>query len=167
MKKIQTIPSSSLYPNPVLLISSSHRGKESIITIAWAGTVSSDPPYVCIGIRKERFSYDLITKSKEFVVNIPTFDMLREIEICGTKSGKDIDKWKECNFTKGESTKIEVPYINECPVNMECRVERVLELGTHDLIIGKVLALHITEEWKERGYPNMVTYTRGKYKKCV
>jgi len=120
MEKLQERPSSALYPNPVMLVSAFHEGKESIITLAWGGTCCSNPPYIAIAVRKERFSYNLISNSKEFVVNIPTSDLKESVEFCGTKSGKDYDKWKECDFTKGRSVKIKTPYIEECPVNMEC-----------------------------------------------
>ena len=165
MKKLQENPSSALYPNPVMLVSSSHKRKDSIITLAWGGTCSSSPPTVGIAIRKNRFSYDLIANSKEFVVNIPTTEMLEEVELCGTKSGRDIDKWKECNFTKKKSTVVKTPFIQECPVSMECKLKQIVELGTHDLFLGEVVALHLDEEWKQEKYPNMLTYTRGVYSK--
>ena len=167
MKKLQENPSSALYPNPVMLVSAAFEDKESIITLAWGGTSGSNPPYVSIAIRKSRYSYSLIKNSKEFVLNIPTASMLEQVEFCGTKSGRDFDKWKECNFTKGESVNISTPYIVECPVSLECKVFQILELGTHDLIIGEVVAYHLDEKWKEESYPDMLTYTRGKYKKCV
>jgi len=165
MKKLQENPSSALYPNPVMLVSSSHEGKDSIITLAWGGTCSSSPPIVGIAIRKNRFSYDLIANSKEFVVNIPTTEMIEEVELCGTKSGRDIDKWKESKFTKKESTVVKTPFIQECPVSMECELKQIVELGTHDLFLGEVVALHLDEEWKQEKYPNMLIYTRGVYSK--
>ena len=167
MKKLQERPASALYPNPVMLVSASDGERESIITLAWGGTASSSPPYVSIAIRKERFSYGLIKKSKEFVLNIPTIDQLDSVEFCGTKSGIDTDKWKECNFTKGKSVEVNTPFIVESPASLECKLYKVVKLGSHDLFIGEVVALHIDEEWKESGYPKMLTYTRGKYKECV
>ena len=166
MKKLQEQLSSALYPNPVMLVSSSYEGKESIITLAWGGTCSSSPPTVGVAIRKNRFSYDLIAGSKEFVVNIPTVEMLEKVELCGTKSGRDIDKWTECNFTKGNSDVIKTPFIEECPVSLECRLIQIVELGAHDLFLGEVVALHLDEEWKEKKFPDMLTYTRGIYSKC-
>jgi len=164
MKKLQERPTSALYPNPVMLVSVSHEDKESIITLAWGGTCSSNPPYIAVAIRKERFSYDLISKSKEFVVNIPTADLKESVEFCGTKSGKEYDKWKECNFTKGQSVEITTPYILECPVSMECKLHQIIELGSHDLLIGEVVALHLDEKWRDDEYPDLLTYVRGKYK---
>jgi len=166
MKKSQEVVSSALYPNPVMLVSTSYEGKESIITLAWGGTCSSSPPSVAIAIRKGRYSYDLIASSKEFVVNIPTTDMVEEVEFCGTKSGKEFDKWAECNFTRGKSDIVKTPHIAECPVSLECKLKQIIKLGSHDLFIGEVVALHIDEKWKDERYPNMLTYTRGVYKKC-
>ena len=165
MKKLQKNPSSALYPNPVMLVSSLQEDKESIITLAWGGTCSSSPPTVGIAIREDRYSYELIANSKEFVVNIPTADMIEEVELCGTKSGRDTDKWMKCNFTKTKSIAVKTPHIQECPVSMECKLKQIVELGTHDLFLGEVVALHICEEWKQDRYPNMLTYTRGVYSK--
>jgi flavin reductase (DIM6/NTAB) family NADH-FMN oxidoreductase RutF len=148
-----------------MLVSSSYEGKESIITLAWGGTCSSNPPYVGVSIRKERYSYDLILKSKEFVVNIPSAEQKEVVEFCGTKSGKDFDKWKECNFTKGQSVEISTPFISECPVSMECKLHQLVELGSHDLFIGEVVALHVDENWKDKEYPDLLTYVRGKFKR--
>ncbi len=163
MKKLQDTPSSALYPNPVMLVSSSYEGKESIITLAWGGTCSSSPPTVGVAIRKNRYSYDLIANSKELVVNIPTAEMLEAVELCGTKSGRDIDKWKECKFTKKQSSVVKTPTIQECPVSLECKLKQIVELGSHDLFLGEVVALHLDEDWKQEKYPNMLTYTRGVY----
>jgi flavin reductase (DIM6/NTAB) family NADH-FMN oxidoreductase RutF len=165
MKRLQERISSGLYPNPVLLVSSKYKEKESIITLSWGGNVCSEPPMVAIGVRKQRYSYELISQSKEFVINIPTADMINEVNLCGTKSGKDVDKWKECSFTKGKSKEINTPFINECPINMECKLEQIIKLGTHDLFLGRVVALHLEEEWKDNMFPKMLTFTRGIYKK--
>jgi flavin reductase (DIM6/NTAB) family NADH-FMN oxidoreductase RutF len=88
---------------------------------------------------------------------------LEEVKICGTKSGKDIDKWAVCNFSREESIKVDVPAIKECPASMECKVDQIISLGTHDLFLGRIVALHIDEQWKINGYKGMLTYSRGKY----
>ena len=92
--------------------------------------------------------------------------MKESVEFCGTKSGMDFDKWKECNFTKGKSMEIKTPFISECPVNMECKLHQIVELGSHDLFIGEVVALHLDENWKDEKYPDLLTYVRGIYKTC-
>ena len=146
--KIEEEPGAAFYPNPVVLVSVQDETSESIITLAWAGTSCSDPPFLSLGIRPNRYSNPILKKSKECVVNFPTSDMLEQVQLCGTKSGKDIDKWKECNFTKTQSKEVTVPAINECPVNMECKIEQIIPLGTHDLFLARVVALYVDEKWK-------------------
>jgi flavin reductase (DIM6/NTAB) family NADH-FMN oxidoreductase RutF len=167
MKKLLDSVSAGLYPNPVLLVSSEYLGEESIITLSWAGNSCSNPPIMSLGIRKERHSYNIIKQSMEFVINIPTTSMLDEVEICGTKSGKDIDKWIKCSFTKGKSEVVNVPHIEECPVSLECKVIQIIELGSHDLFLGEVVAIHMDEKWNSEQCPELLTYVRGIYKKCV
>jgi len=120
-----------------------------------------------LGIRKERHSHNIIKQSMEFVINIPIANMLDKVEICGTKSGKDIDKWKECNFTKGQSKIVNAPHIEECPVSLECKVVQIIELGSHDLFLGEVVAIHMDEKWKSEQYPDLLTYVKGIYQKSI
>lgn len=162
MKKEEEV-NSRFYPNPVVLTSVKHKSMESIITLSWASTCCSDPPMVSIGVRPERYSYEILKNSGEFVVNFPTVDILDSVDFCGTKSGREYDKWKECNFTRVPSKIVIPPAIKECPVNMECKIEHQIKLGTHDLFIARVLTSHVDQEWKEARYPNMLTYTRGRY----
>ena len=161
--KLDTSPNPCFYPNPVVLVSVKYGSKESIITLAWVGTVCSDPPMVSMSIRPNRFSYDLLKESGECVMNFPKSSMLEEVQLCGTKSGKHIDKWNECSFTRRKSKEVDVPAIDECPVNMECKITQIVNLGTHDMFIAKVEALHIDDDWKKDNYPSMLTFTRGKY----
>ena len=161
--KINEKPNSCFYPNPVVLVSVTHELKESIITLSWVGTCCSEPPVVSISVRPERYSHQILQDSKEFVINFPTLSLIDQVKICGTKSGRDIDKWKVCNFTKTESKEVNTPAIAECPVNIECKVEQVIKLGTHDLFIARVVASHIDDKWKTNGYSDMLTFTRGKY----
>ncbi len=155
--------STFFYPNPVILVSAKQGTKESIITLSWAGTCCSDPPIVSIGVRPGRYTYSLIKETKEFVINFPTETILKQVEICGTQSGRDIDKWSECNFTREESKMVNIPSIKECPVSMECKVEQIIPLGTHDLFLSRIVALHIDNQWRLEGYKGMLTYSRGKY----
>ena len=155
--------STFFYPNPVLLVSAKQNTKESIITLSWAGTCCSNPPIVSIGVRPERYTYDLIKESKEFVINFPTESILEQVKICGTKSGKNINKWEACNFSREGSSRVDVPSIKECPVSMECKVEQIISLGTHDLFLGRIVALHVDDQWKSVGYKGMLTYSKGKY----
>ncbi len=161
--KIDEKGNSSFYPNPVVLTSVKSQSMESIITLSWAGTCCSNPPMVSIGVRPERYSYNILKNSGEFVINFPTESMLDSVKFCGTKSGRDYDKWEECGFTRVPSKNIVPPAISECPVNIECKVEHVIKLGTHDLFIGRVITSLVDQNWKAQSYPNMLTYTRGKY----
>ncbi|MHA1399593.1 MAG: flavin reductase family protein [Candidatus Heimdallarchaeaceae archaeon] len=167
MKKLKEQISPYLYPNPALLISCKNKEEESIITISWAGTCCSDPPTVSIGVRPSRFSYDLIKQSKQFVINVPTADMLEQVKFCGTESGREYDKWKECHFTREKGREVEVPLIKECPINLECRVKDIIEIGAHHLFIAEIVALHVDEEWKKNRDSDMLTYSAGVFSKTI
>jgi flavin reductase (DIM6/NTAB) family NADH-FMN oxidoreductase RutF len=120
--------------------------KANIITLAWVGTVCSDPPAVGIGVRPERYSHGLIAESGEFVVNIPRADQVGVVDYCGQVSGRDVDKWAKCGLTESPANKVRTPLIAECPVALECRVTHQLTLGTHDLFIGEVLSVQADED---------------------
>jgi flavin reductase (DIM6/NTAB) family NADH-FMN oxidoreductase RutF len=118
----------------------------NIITLAWVGTVCSDPPAVGIAVRPERFSHQLIIQDGEFVVNLPRADQLGIVDYCGHVSGRDVDKWAACGITPVPASKVRTPLIAECPVALECRVSHRLELGAHDLFIGEILAVQIDDD---------------------
>lgn len=145
--KVETKPTSLLYPCPVVLVTSSDgTGKPNIITLAWVGVVCSDPPMIGIAIRPGRYSYALIERRGEFVVNIPTKDLLNQTEYCGVISGRDVDKFSKSGLTPQPSSKVAPPLIRECPVNLECKVRKKIRLGSHDLFIGEVVSLHVEED---------------------
>jgi flavin reductase (DIM6/NTAB) family NADH-FMN oxidoreductase RutF len=129
-----------LYPNPVVMVSCSNGNTDNIITLAWVGTVCSNPPMVSISIRPSRYSHEIITASKELVINIPDAKMTEACDFCGTHSGRDIDKFKALNLTKEKGFTVNTPLIKECPVNIECKVSKVINLGTHDMFIGEVVS---------------------------
>lgn len=153
MGKITKPGMTGMYPTSVVLVTSkSAESKPNIITLAWAGIVCSDPPMVGIAIRPSRHSHGLITLSSEFVVNMPTEEILLEVDECGVLSGSDMDKFWNMGLTQLPASQVKAPLIEECPVNLECRVIQVLNLGSHDLFIGQVLATHIDEDLiDERG----------------
>jgi flavin reductase (DIM6/NTAB) family NADH-FMN oxidoreductase RutF len=136
--------STVLYPVPVVLVSCGLE-RPNIITLAWAGTVCSDPPAVGIGVRSERFSHGLIAEAGEFVVNLPRADQVAIVDYCGQVSGRDVDKWAACGLTPAPGSKVRTPLVTECPVSLECRVTHQLALGVHDLFIGEVLAVQVDE----------------------
>ncbi len=158
--KDKITPNSDLYPNPVALISSKFKDKESIVTLAWVGTVCSNPPMVSISIRPSRFSHELVKKSGEFVINIPTTSMVKQINMCGSKSGRDSDKWSISGFTRQLSETVTVPCIAECPVNMECKVKHIHSLGSHDMFVAEVTSVHKDSNWEEKD-GEMIVFARG------
>jgi flavin reductase (DIM6/NTAB) family NADH-FMN oxidoreductase RutF len=136
--------STALYPIPAVLVSCGQE-RPNIITLAWVGTVSSDPPAVSIAVRPERLSHSLIAEAGEFVVNLPYANQVDAVDYCGQVSGREVDKWAACRLTPVRATKIDTPLIAECPVALECRVTHQLTLGVHDLFIGQVLAVQVDE----------------------
>ncbi len=139
-------PTAALAPNPVALVSAGSLEKSNITTIAWTGIINSDPMLVYVSIRKTRLAHEMITEIGNFVINLPTDKQVVEADLCGTKSGRDIDKYKECNFTKSISSMITSPGIKECPINIECKVKEVKNLGSHDMFIAEVVNINIEEE---------------------
>ena len=145
MPKTDFPPREGLFPLPVVLVSSIDKATQipTIITIAWCGVVCSDPALLSISIRPSRHSYRLIKEAGDFVINIPTSSMLKQVDLCGIHSGRNIDKFKVCSFTSEKSSKTSSPLIKECPVNIEARVKEIIPLGAHDMFIGEVLLIHV------------------------
>ena len=163
-------PGNFLYPVPAVMVSCMDEEKKpNIITIAWTGTICSDPPMVSISVRKSRYSYDLIKKSGEFVINLTTRKLARATDFCGVRSGRDLDKFEACGLTPQKSSQIETPLIAESPVNIECRLKQVIELGSHDLFLAEVVAVDVDSEYiDENGSFHMedvdlIAYSHGSY----
>lgn len=148
MSKLALPPSECLYPVPVVLVSCLDKKtkRANIITIAWCGVVCSSPPLLSISIRPSRYSHEIIKNTGDFVINIPSSDIVKKADICGIQSGKDTDKFTICGFTGIASSKISSPMIKECPVNIECTLKDIVRLGAHDMFIGEVVATHADEE---------------------
>ena len=144
--KVRKTPWTALFPCPVVLVTCVDAdGKPNIITLAWAGTVCSDPPTLGLGVRPHRYSYTLIADSREFVVNIPTTAILRETDYCGMVSGRDVAKFSATGFTPEPAEKVQPPLIQQCPVNLECVLTKKVPLGTHHLLLGEIIAVHVDE----------------------
>lgn len=163
-------PGNMLYPLPVVMISVADKaGKANIITVAWAGTVCTNPPMVSISVRPERHSYDIIKETGEFVINLTTKELAYATDYCGVKSGRDVDKFKEMNLTPVAGEKVKAPLIKESPVNLECRVTQVLALGSHDMFLAEVVAVHADKQYMdEKGkfhleYAEPIVYSHGSY----
>ena len=163
-------PGNMLYPVPAVMVSCQRPGeKPNIITIAWAGTVCSSPAMVSISVRKERYSYDILKETGEFVINLVTEQSVKAADYCGVRSGRDVDKFKEMRLEKAEAEKIHAPMILNSPVNIECKVTECKELGSHHMFLATVEAVHIDEDYlNEKGKfclndTGLVTYSHGEY----
>lgn len=164
-------PGNMLYPLPAVMVSvGNEKGESNILTIAWTGTVCSDPAMLYISVRPSRYSYDMIKATGEFVVNLTTEDLVRATDYCGVKSGRDVDKWKEMNLTKGPSNELKyAPIIMESPVNIECKVVDVKELGTHHMFLAEVVSVQISDEFMnennkfELNKTGLLAYSHGEY----
>ena len=163
-------PGNMLYPLPAVLVSAADKkGNSNLLTIAWAGTICSDPPMVSISVRPERYSYHMIEETGEFVVNLTTEGLAFATDYCGVKSGKDVDKWKECGLHKIPGEKVGVPMVEESPVNLECQVVEKKELGSHHMFLAEVVAVHVDERYMdETGRFHLndakpLVYSHGRY----
>lgn len=170
MKKIDFKGSVILNPVPVVLITSKNKeGKENVFTVAWAGTINTKPPMLSISVRPERLSYEYIKDSMEFVVNMPSSSLVRAVDYCGVRSGRQNDKIKEMDFTMTQGSSVSASYINECPVNIECRVKQIIPLGSHDIFIAEVVCSHVDESLMDSSgkihleKANLISYCHGEY----
>ncbi len=159
-----------LYPLPVVMVSMTDtQGRHNIITIAWAGTICTNPPMVSISVRPERYSYPILKETGEFVINLTTKDLVFATDYCGVKSGRDVDKFKELNLTALPAEKVKAPLIGESPVNIECRVTQVIPLGSHDMFLAEVVAVHAQKQYMdEKGKFHLeqaqpIVYSHGAY----
>lgn len=158
-----------LAPLPAVLVSCGDMENSNIITIAWTGIVNTQPPKTYISVRKSRYSYDLIEKSGEFVINLTTADMVKKVDYCGIYTGRKVDKFKKCEFTKESAKEVGAPIIAECPLALECRVTEKMELGTHDLFLADIVATDVDESLLDKngklnlGKANLMAFAHGEY----
>ena len=160
-----------LYPLPAVMVSCANAaGEKDIVTVAWAGTVCTNPPMLSISLRPERHSYHIVRESGEFVVNLVTARLQRACDWCGVRSGRDYDKWEECHLTPASATALDLaPTIAESPVSIECRVRDVLELGSHHLFLADVLAVQVEEGLLDKSgkldltRAGLTAYSHGEY----
>lgn len=163
-------PGNMLYPVPAVMVSCGRQGeKANIITVAWAGTICSDPVMVSVSIRPERYSYGIIKETGEFVVNLVNNRLVFAADYCGVKSGRDVDKFREMQLTPLPSRQIGTPGIAESPVCLECKVTQVIPLGTHDMFLAQVVGVTVDEQYMdEKGKfhlnsAGLVAYSHGEY----
>lgn len=163
-------PGNMLYPLPVVLVTVADRlRKTNVFTVAWAGTICSNPPMVSISVRPERYSYHMLKETGEFVINLTTKELVYATDFCGVRSGKEIDKFQKMNLTKISGKEVGAPLIQESPVNLECRVTSVVPLGTHDMFMAEVVAVHADEAYLDENNKfnlqkaNPIVYSHGTY----
>jgi flavin reductase (DIM6/NTAB) family NADH-FMN oxidoreductase RutF len=170
-KKIHWKPGTMIYPLPAVMVSLGNSPKYyNIITIAWTGTICSNPPMCYISVKPERHSYGTLKEQKEYVINLTNSTIAYQTDWCGVKSGKDYNKFEEMNLTPVPATKVQAPIIKESPVNIECKVKQIVPLGSHDMFISDVIAVHVDEGLlhEETGAlrldkAEMITYSHGFY----
>lgn len=146
MSKIHWKGSTLLGPLPAALVTCGTLEKPNAIAIGWTGITCSNPPQTYISVRPERYSYDLIKESGEFVINLTTGAMARKVDFCGVKSGRDMDKLKECGFTVEPGTETSAPVLCQSPLALECKVNQILHLGSHDMFLADIVAVHVEED---------------------
>lgn len=163
-------PGNMLYPIPAVMVSCGREGEvPNIITVAWAGNICSSPAMLSISVRKERYSYDIIKDTGEFVVNLTNRELMKATDWCGVRSGRDYDKFKEMKLTPLKSQKISAPGIAESPVNIECKVKQVVELGSHDMFIAEVMCVTVDDKYMDDngrfdlGAADLIAYSHGEY----
>ena len=163
-------PGNMLNPVPAVMVSVTDKaGNNNIITVAWAGTVCTNPPMLSISVRPERFSYNMIKETGEFVVNLTTEELLRACDYCGVKSGRDVDKFKELHLTPLAMQHVSAVGISESPVNIECKVVEVKKLGSHDMFIAEVVNVTVDDRYMDESNKfnlndsDLVAYSHGEY----
>lgn len=171
MSKVIWKPGTMVYPVPAVMVScGNEKDGYNIITIAWTGTICTDPAMAYISIRPDRYSYDIIKKSGDFVINLTTKDLAKATDWCGVRSGRDYDKFKEMGLTPVKASKVSSPLIEECPLNIECRVTEIKELGSHHMFLGEVVAVNASEKYLDKETQSfdmeragLISYIHGKY----
>ena len=169
MSKLVWKPGTMIYPLPAVMVTCGDMEISNIITIGWTGIVNTNPAMTYISVRKERFSHNIIKENMEFVINLTTKNLVRETDYCGVKSGRDIDKFKETGLTKEKGTYVKCPLIKESPVNLECKVVEIKELGSHDMFLAKILAVNVDDKYLDEnetfdmGKCGLMAYNHGKY----
>lgn len=150
-RKQEWKPGNMLYPLPAVMVTvADGEGRDNIITVAWTGTACTNPPMVYISVRPERYSYHMIAKTGEFVINLTTRKLAYATDYCGVKSGREVDKFASLHLTRQKSSKVLPPLIGESPVNMECRVTECMKLGSHHMFLAEVVAVHASEAYMDQ-----------------
>ena len=163
-------PGNMIYPIPAVMVSvTDGKGQDDIITVAWTGTICTNPPMAYISVRPERFSYHMIKETGEFVINLTTEELAAATDYCGVRSGRDVDKFKETGLTREKADIVKAPMIKEAPVSIECRVKEIRELGSHHMFLAEVLGVTVDEAYLnengrfELNSTGLIAYSHGTY----
>lgn len=170
MAKTYWKPGTIIYPLPAVMVSCGENPEEyNIITIAWTGTINSDPPMCYISVRPGRHSYEIIKRTGEFVINLTTEKLAKATDWCGCRSGRKYNKWKEMNLTPAPAKIVKAPIIEESPVNIECVVKNIVELGSHHMFVSEVVSVSVDDEFMNEqqafsfSKANPLVYSHGHY----
>lgn len=169
MSKTMWKPGTFVYPIPAVMVSCGTFEKSNIMTVAWTGILNTNPAMVYISVRPERYSYNLIKESGEFVINLTTENLAFATDWCGVKSGANVDKFKEMNLTKEKGNFVSCPMIKESPVSVECKVKEIRDLGSHHMFVAEVLAIDADDKYiDEKGAfdiskCDLIAYANGGY----
>ena len=169
MAKVSWKPGAMLSPVPPVLVSCSDGERDNLITVGWTGIICTEPAKTYISLRPERYSYEIISKSREFIINLPSSHIIRSIDFCGVRSGRRLDKFKECRLTKEKATQVACPAVAESPISIECRVTDIVKLGTHDMFMADIIAVNVDERYiDEKGklrieQCSLAAYAHGSY----
>ena len=164
-------PGNMIFPLPAVFVTvSDNEGNDNVLTVAWTGTICTNPAMVYISVRPERYSYHMIEESGEFVINLTTEQLAYATDYCGVRSGRDVDKWKECHLTAKKAEKLTyAPVIEEAPVNIECVVTKIEKLGSHHMFLAEVKAVQVDESYMdekgkfELNKTGLLAYSHGEY----
>ena len=157
------------YPLPAVMVSCGNMRDSNIVTVAWTGILNTKPPLVYISLRKSRYSYGIIKRTNEFVINLTTTSLVKATDWCGVKSGYKVDKFKEMNLHKDKAKFVKAPLISESPISIECKVKEVVNLGSHDMFIAEVLSIDVDKKYIDKNGKfniskcNLIAYANGGY----
>lgn len=169
MNKIKWKPGTLLSPVPPALVSCGDGDRDNLITVAWTGTLCSDPPKTYISLRPERYSHEIIKKTGEFIINLPSSHIIRSIDYCGVTSGRNTDKFAACRLTRGNAFELSCPSVAESPISIECRVSEIIPLGSHDMFMADIVSVDVDEDYiDEKGRLriekcSLAAYAHGSY----
>ncbi len=169
--KVSSKPGPLMAPLPVVMVSCGDMENSNILTAAWTGIINTNPPMTYVSIRPSRHSHDIIKESGEFVINVTNEELVKAMDFCGVKSGRNLDKFVECKLTKEPGNMVSAPLISESPVNLECKLVEVKPFPSHDMFIAEIVAVHVDDKYVDEngaydyGKMNLVAFNHGKYYK--